>query len=519
MLTDYTFYRSPNTIKMAILPVVLMLTLLHTYSASHVTLTSGAYVIHNGILHAVDDYMGILLDFSPITDFKTVASDIETQFQELQQITERKNCKLTPGHLLSDLMSEINSQLELVSEPISKRKKRAWPAVIVGGLSALFSISTQIQILYLQNKIKDITKMQDNLKLEIVKTTESLKLSHELITNLRNELESLKLLVNNTTQEITECLNEIHLAVILTNMKINVQQAIQGIRAYINSIISASNKQVTADILPLNILTDILHNETQKYEPIFPRDKTYLYYPFLHAELTTEGLLITLPLHSSRQYDYYTFVPHPTCVQNNSIILEPSKTELLIDLTSHHHFEEHKSTLDKCQSHFTTTICNSHDLTESNSLTNTCLYTLLHTASSAASCLFSASTALDIIATRIQDYTIVHNPEMKRITLVCNNNSTNTEVCDLVVASDCYIKGPGIEIKPIKKVKISMRKPTSRYVTVFSHQIKRKDDNDITFWFYIIIGTLTGTLIVLIITMTMKLNQNTSKKRIIHAIK
>ena len=453
-----------------------------TLTNTDLTLSTGAFIKHKGTLHIVDNYLGLLLDFSHLNQFNDQFIELRDQLFQIKNNVNLTSCTLVSPELNRNIISELTEELDRVITPVNSRKKRAWPALMISGLSALFGFSTQVQVLYLQNKLSDITKAQKNIHLELVETKERLQETHTLVKRLQVETTNLRYLIANLTDHVELCLKTTQVTSILTNIKIDLKTTLSELKAYINSIIMVSDGKVTADILPLETLNRVLYNDTynRKTNTIFPIESTHMYYPFLEAQLTTKGLLITLPLEASKTYEYYSFTPHPTCSNNESLLLETERTELLIDIHTHSHFEESISTLMKCPSHFGLTICNHIHINTVENNQDTCLYSLLNSMQSSPSCRFHSVSyrpeSLPLLV-RVGEITLVHNPELLHFKILCQENTSTTNNCDFSVPIHCGAKCDRKTLAPVPiKVLDSPVQIKKRYVMIPSNLVTGHED-------------------------------------------
>ena len=437
---------------------------------AELTLSTGAFIKHKGKLNIVDNYLGLLLDFSHLNQFNDQFRELRDQLFQIKDTVPLASCNLVAPDFNRNIIAELTDELNKVI--VNNRQKRAWPALMVSGLSALFGFTTQVQVLYLQNKLSDITKAQQNLHIELVQTKERLQETHTLVNRLQSETTNLKYLIANLTQHVELCLQNTQITSILINIKVDLEKSLNELKAYINSIIMVSDGKVTADILPLETLNRVLHNDTynRKTNTIFPIESTHMYYPFLEAQLTTKGLLITLPLESSKTYEYYSFTPHPTCSDNESLILETERTELLVNTHTHSHFEESSITISKCPSHFGLTICNHIYINTVENNQDTCLYSLLNSKQSSPSCRFHSVSyrpeSLPLLV-RVGDVTLIHNPEVLPFKIFCQENISSVHKCDFTVPLNCGAKCDRKTLAPVPLRKISVpSKVKRRYVEI-----------------------------------------------------
>ena len=452
------------------------------------TLSTGSFIRHKGTLHVVDDYLGLLLDFSHLNQFNDQFIELQDQLSQFKDTVKLPSCTLISPELNSNIISELTEELNDVITPVSNRRKRAWPALVVSGLSALLGFSTQVQVLYLQNRLSDVVQSQRNLHIQYIETKERLQETHNLVNLLQIDIDNLKHIIANISHNVELCFQSTQITSVLLNIKLDLEKTLSELRSYINSIIMVSDGKVTADILPLETLNRILYNDSynRRVNPIFPIESTHMYYPFLEAQLTTKGLLITLPLQATRTFDYYSFTPHPTCAENQSLTLNVDKTELLVDINTHSHFEEDSEVLNNCPSHFGLTICNHIYITVVDSKEDTCLYSLLNSMLSSPSCRFHSVSfrpeSLPLLL-RIEDFTLLHNPSSTAVRLSCPDNSTITEECDFIVPIQCGIRTENKVIQPIPVTKVPEKKRIKRrYVKIPLDQIQMMDSDSFP-WF------------------------------------
>ena len=488
------------------------------------TLSTGAYIRFNGKLHLVDKYLGLLLDFTHLSQFNDQFISLKDQLVQIKNAIDYTSCSAISPELNSNIILDLTDELNNVIAHKQTRRKRAWPALVIGGISALFSLSSQVQLIYLQNQMSDVTEKQENIRIEQIQTKERLEETQTLVNLLQSDVNSLKIVLNNMTNNMELCFQFTQITSVLINIKLDLERTIRELRSYINSIIAVSNGHVTADILPIESLNRILYNDTYDYKTntIFPKHKSHLYYPFLEAQLTPKGLLITVPLHSARTYNYFTFTPYPTCADNETLILDSKETELLIDVQTHSHFEENLDTLKKCTTHFKLTLCNTLYLNIVENTKDTCLYSLLNSAESSPSCRFISLTSRDSLPTflRIDDFTLVHNPSKELMKIICPGNITDDASCNIFIPIVCGIRSNTKTLNPIPIVKVNSTTPKIRKVTIPAHQIVSNDNKDYeTFWIFSSFAVFTVLINGLIVfAVCRKLKGKVSLPKIIHKV-
>ena len=509
-----------------IFKLVLILALTIHSTNTDLTLSTGTIIRNNGLLHLVDRYLGLILDFKHFNQFNDQFVNLREQLNLVKNAINHTACTLISPDLNYNIIRDLTEELNNVITPIHLRQKRAWPALIVGGISALFSLSTQVQLIYLQNQMSNVIKTQENIRIEQIQTKERLEETHKLINLLQSDVESLRDILSDLSNNMELCFQHNQITSLLINIKLDLEKTLRELRSYINSIIAVSNGQVTADILPLETLNKILHNDTYAYNTnaIFPKNSTHLYYPFLEAQLTPKGLLITVPLNSVRTYNYYTFVPYPTCSDNETLILESETTELLVDVKTHSHFEEFSKTLDKCSTHLGLTLCNNIYLNIVENTKDTCLYSLLNSAESSPSCRFKSPTSRDSprdglpAFLRIDDYTLIFNPLREDLRILCPGNISTSSACTTIIPISCGLRSSGKSLNPVSIIKIKSTKPTMRKVIVPFQQIKKEKEEKSTI--LIFIATLVSLVIIgnaiLVLIICKRMKSRITLPKIIH---
>ena len=506
------------------LTLFLAITIQITYT--DLTLSTGAFIRHKGKLHVVDEYLGLLLDFSHINIFNDQFVDLRDQLFQIRNSVNLPSCTMITPELNNNIISELTEELDNVITPTHTRSKRAWPAIMVSGLSALFGFSTQVQMLYLQNRLSDLVQTQKNLRIEYIETKVKLQETSTLVNLLQTDIDNLKHVIANLTHNVEMCFQSTQITNVLVNIKIDLERTLNDVRSYINSIIMVSDGKVTADILPLETLNRILYNDTynQRVNTFFPSKSTHMYYPFLEAQLTTKGLLITLPLQASKTYEYYSFTPHPTCNENQSIILDTEQTELLVDLNTHSHFEVNIEVVQNCPSHFGLTICNHIYINVVEQQSDTCLYSLLNSKQSSPSCRFHSVSYRSLpLLTRIEDSTLIHNPNGMEFRILCHDNTTIKSQCDFIVHISCGLKTENLVVQPVPMKNVTVTRTFhKRYVNIPQNQILVNNSDTMTF--LIILSVVTPVIIINLLLILCflfnrkKLLRSRSTPKIVHKV-
>ena len=167
-------------------------------------------------------------------------------------------------------------------------------------------------------------------------------------------------------------------------------------------------------------------------------------YPFITTKILQNGILFKIPITAKFRFHRYSFIPFPTCANDNPLILDTISTELLVDPNKFSFIETNKDTLQSCLSHFDVTVCYSYQLD-----------VIHHSQSCLASLLLNTDPSLCNLqdfkgffqSYNIADHVIVFNGLKKEFTLSCA--STLTQVissCNIIVQPSCSLRNADVGI-------------------------------------------------------------------------
>ena len=345
----------------------------------------------------------------------------------------------TKFHVHWSIASELVNSLNRVHDKIEelklwypnvkgqvKRSKRAAAIIfpVISGLIGIASIALGSANAVRVGRLESLVKENKNKIIQIEKNDlEQDRKINEIITNF-NKAEAV---IQDNVEHINFFSKAIYIGMALNRMESDVTYLINEMKDDIDKIVLAASGMVTSNLISIKQLQDLINRVKLElgFTPLFPIDQIINYYTVMSSFITTDSIVVELPIREDMLFERYKIFPFPTHYKNKSLILDIKYDNILRSVDGYLIAETSTIKLDRCKESPMYTICNRRDLSLGLlSATNSCSKSLVIGSTNLSSCSFREVEVLsDVLIT--DQATYIYCRERTEIHTTCGDNKSH----------------------------------------------------------------------------------------------
>ena len=221
----------------------------------------------------------------------------------------------------------------------------------------------------------------------------------------------------------------------------------------------ASKGIVTTNLISLDEISQVLHEAKIRYylDPVFNTAQLSSYYLTMDVFFAHKTIILLIPMASKYHFHHFKYTPFPTYHDNETIILNTNKIELLISINNRYFTEASKSDFDECQTISTIRLCKSNILPLYNSIEkDSCLLHLLFSpVTLSAECKYTVLKADSVQTVMIQNVLFVYKPNRDNVRVECGDDREIISLQSFSLQPSCSLFGADYRIVGRKEIAIT----------------------------------------------------------------
>ena len=319
------------------------------FSVSDSVFRHGAVVENRGKVVLVDSYIYLKITADRTARVPEHLYNIINSLQTLDTTISKVMGKGKMSEVYEQLRINLKGDLERVREKaeeifnwfpkegdvnVHDREKRAVLAalgviglgVVATAAITMAGINTE-KIIRLESLVDDNSKRIDQLELTSV-------LMEKKLGEVINSVNTLNDVVGNIAEDLDRTNKILYLFTSLRAIESDLDYNIEKVKADINKIVAASTGKVTAELLPVQNLVELLNRNhlSEGYVPLYWGEQLFNYYSLMKAYLSSEAIIVEIPVRLGEEYNLLKIIPFPTKNrdQDVAVILDMQPLNLLI---------------------------------------------------------------------------------------------------------------------------------------------------------------------------------------------